>query len=237
MPNQASGRVEKNFADAETQAVALATEIATRLTNAVGERGSALLAVSGGKSPVRLFQLLSQMDLPWQAVTITLVDERWVDADHADSNARLVREHLLVGKAAGARFLPLKNEAVTPEEGVPACSAALSRLPLPFDVVVLGMGDDGHTASFFPQAPGLAAAIDPVTPSLCAAVRPQTAPHPRMTLTLRVLQESRWIVLPLQGESKLRVYRNALEDGPVELMPVRTVLRQTQAPIEVWLAN
>lgn len=237
MHDQAQGPVEKSFPDAETQSSALAAEVAKRLTQAVGARGSALLAVSGGKSPVRLFQLLSQTELPWQAVTVTLVDERWVDADHADSNARLVREHLLVGEAAAARFLPLKNAAATPEEGVAECNAALAKLPLPFDVVVLGMGDDGHTASFFPQAPGLAAALDTSSPMRCAGVRPQTAPHPRMTLTLRVLQESRWLVLPLQGESKLRTYRRALEDGPVELMPVRAVLRQTQAPIEVWIVN
>ena len=237
MADSPSARVEKTFANAEAQALALAEQVADRLREAIAQRGVALIAVSGGKSPIRLFQLLSAADLAWQSVTVTLVDERWVAPDHADSNERLVREHLLVGKAAPARFVSMKNAAATPEEGIPACNAELAKLPLPFDVVVLGMGDDGHTASFFPQAPGLTAALDTSSKSLCAAVRPQTAPHPRMTLTLRVLQESRWLVLPLQGESKLRVYRNALQDGPVELMPVRAVLRQTVAPIEVWLAN
>jgi 6-phosphogluconolactonase len=105
------------------------------------------------------------------------------------------------------------------------------------DIIILGMGDDGHTASLFPQAPGLTAALDTSKEALCAAVRPQTAPHPRMSLTLRALQNSRWLLLPLQGEAKLKTYRTALQDGPVELMPVRLVLRQNVAPIEVWISN
>lgn len=229
--------VERSYADALDQAQALAREIARRLTLGVAERGGALLAVSGGKSPVRLFQLLSAMDVPWAKVTVTLVDERWVPATDEASNERLVREHLLVGKAATARFVSLKNAAATPEQGAAECHAALASLALPFDVIVLGMGDDGHTASLFPQALGLAEALDTGREALCAAVHPQTAPHPRMSLTLRALQLSRWLVLPLQGEGKLRTYRAALQDGPVELMPVRAVLRQTQAPLEIWLSN
>ncbi len=229
--------VEKKFADPEAQAIALAGEIAKRLHAAVAERGAALIAVSGGKSPIRLFQLLSQADLPWSAITVTLVDERWVAPEDEASNEGLVRKHLLVGRATAAKFLPLKNSAATPEEGVAVCNASLAKLSLPFDIVVLGMGDDGHTASFFPQAPGLAEALDINRDALCAAVRPQTAPHPRMTLTLWVLQSSRWLVLPLQGEAKLQTYRKALEDGPVELMPVRSVLRQTTAALEIWISN
>lgn len=229
--------VEKLFSDPEAQAITLADEIVKRLQAAVAERGGALLAVSGGRSPIRLFQLLSQADLSWHAVTVTLVDERWVSTDDEASNERLVRDNLMVGRAAAAQFVPLKNAAATPEEGATACHATLAKLSLPFDIVVLGMGDDGHTASLFPQAPGLQEALDTTREALCAAVRPQTAPHPRMSLSLRALQSSRWLILPLQGESKLHTYRQALEDGPVELMPVRAVLRQTKAPIEVWISN
>jgi 6-phosphogluconolactonase len=143
----------------------------------------------------------------------------------------------MVAHAATARFVPLKNSAATPEEGAAACHAVLAKLSLPFDIIVLGMGDDGHTASLFPQAPGLAEALDTGRDALCAAVRPQTAPHPRMSLTLRALQTARWLVLPLQGEAKLNTYKKALENGPIELMPVRSVLRQTKAPIEVWISQ
>lgn len=229
--------VEKFYPDAQVQATALASEIEKRLMQAIAERGSATLAVSGGKSPVRLFQLLAKSNVSWPAVTVTLVDERWVSPDDEASNEKLVRETLLVGQAAAARFVALKNAAVTPEEGAALCHHRLAELSLPFDIVVLGMGDDGHTASLFPQAPGLAEALDTGRNALCAAVRPSTAPHPRMSLTLRALESSRWLVLPLQGESKLRTYRKALDSGPVEEMPVRAVLRQQVAPIEVWISS
>lgn len=237
MSGNASKVTEKSFTNAEAMAAALAEEIAGRLKAGVTARGGAVLAVSGGKSPVRLFQLLAQADVPWSAVTVTLVDERWVPPTDEASNERLVYEHLLVGKAASARFVSLKTDAATPEAGAAECHAALARLTLPFDVIVLGMGDDGHTASLFPHAPGLAEALDTARPGLCAAVRPQTAPHPRMSLSLKALQSCRWLVLPLQGEGKLKTYRTALEDGPVEDMPVRSVLRQTAAPMEVWISN
>lgn len=227
---------EKTFSGAAQLIEALAVEIQERLQAAIAKDGKALIAVSGGRSPIPLFQKLTEADLPWEKVTITLVDERWVDPGDDDSNEKLVRQNLLKGKAAKARFVPLKNNATTPEEGVDECHSALSTLPMPFDVVVLGMGDDGHTASFFPHAPGLAEAIATDSKLLCAAVRPSTAPHPRMTLTLNALQDSHWVVLPLQGDSKLKTYRTACEDGPVEGMPVRSVLRQSKAPVEVWLA-
>lgn len=228
---------EKTFQDAARLIDALADEIRGRLQAAIAEHGKALLAVSGGRSPIPLFQKLTEADIPWEKVTITLVDERWVAPDDDDSNEKLVRQHLIKGRAGKARFVPLKNTASSPEAGVDACHAVLKDLPVPFDVVVLGMGDDGHTASFFPHAPGLAAALDANSQSMCAAVTPSTAPHQRMTLTLKALQNSRWLVLPLQGEAKLRRYRLACGEGPVEDMPVRSVLRQSSAPVEVWLAE
>ncbi len=237
MVDQVHSPVEKIFPDAEALTRALAEEISSRLRAAVAERGVALLAVSGGRSPVPLFQLLSQADLPWSAITITLVDERWVPVNDEASNERLVRNHLMVERAAAARFVPMKYSTATPEEGAATCHAALARLSLPFDVVLLGMGEDGHTASLFPHAHGLTEALDTTRQALCVAIQPPTAPHPRMSLTLRALQSSRWLVLPLQGETKLRTYRKALEPGPVEEMPVRAILRQRVVPIELWISS
>lgn len=237
MPIPASHLLEKKFPDAETQATTLATEISRRLTKSVSDRGIATLAVSGGRSPIRLFQLLSEAEVPWLSVIVTLVDERWVEPTDDASNEKLVRENLLVGKAGAARFVALKNNEETPEKGVPVCHDRLAKMPFPFDIMVLGMGDDGHTASLFPHAPGLAQALNSTRDELCAAVHPATAPHPRMTLTMRALQSSRWLVLPLQGEAKLKTFRMAMEDGPVEDMPVRAVLRQIAAPIEVWISR
>lgn len=225
---------EKTFADPESLAAALAAEIGTHLTKAVAARGKALLAVSGGRSPKLMFEHLSRIDLPWSSVIVTLVDERWVDADHADSNARLVRENLLVGPAAAARLVPFKNDAATPEAGRDICEAVLHALPLPFDVVVLGMGDDGHTASLFPQAAELVAALDAGSGKLCSPMHPPNAPQARMTLTLPALLNSRILLLQISGAAKMATYRTALGPGPVEQMPVRAILQQHQVPVEVW---
>lgn len=234
----ASNRIcEKTFTDQNLLAAALAVEIGARLTDAVAARGRAVLAVSGGQSPKLMFEHLSRIELPWSSVVVTLVDERWIDEDHADSNAKLVRENLLVGTAATARLLSLKNDAATPEAGRNVCESALRSLPLPFDVVVLGMGNDGHTASLFPGAEELGAALDPGSDKLCAPMHPPNAPQTRMTLTLHGLLNSRILLLQLSGAAKIAAYRAALRPGPVEQMPIRAILRQRQVPLEVWCSE
>ena len=215
---------------------AMAQNIANRLKAAIAARGHAVLAVSGGRSPQLLFESLCVLPLPWSQVTITLVDERWVDHDHHDSNAAFVLKYLLQGGARAAEFLPLKNDAPDPVTGQAACETSLRSLPLPFDVVVLGMGDDGHTASLFPGSEELAQALDTDRPALCAAVHPIDAPHPRISLTLRALLSSRVLMLPLSGQSKLDRYRLAREDGPIEAMPIRAVLRQQTVPVLKWIS-
>lgn len=229
--------VEKSFDTAATAASELAQYIAGRLRMGIKERGQAVLAVSGGSSPKLLFKELSAIDLPWSSVTITQVDERWVEPDHADSNAKLIREHLLLNRAAAARFAPMKNSAPTPEAGQPRCEEMLRALPTPFDVIVLGMGEDGHTASLFPGAANLSTGLDTARSELCTYMHPLHAPHPRMTLTLRALLASRVLILQLAGESKLNVFRKAQEAGPTEEMPVRAVLRQSSTPLEVWYSR
>jgi 6-phosphogluconolactonase len=229
--------LEKRFDTAAEAASQLARYIADKLQAGIQERGQAVLAVSGGSSPKLLFKELSRIDLPWSQVTITQVDERWVEPDHADSNAKLIREHLLLDKAAAARFAPMKNPAPTPEAGQAQCEDMLRALPSPFDVIVLGMGEDGHTASLFPGAANLATALDTTRKELCTFMHPLHAPHPRMTLTLRALLASRLLILQLAGESKLAVFRKAQADGPIEEMPVRAVLRQKTTPLEVWYSR
>lgn len=230
----ASGR--RTFPDAPGLIAALADDIAAQLGQAIAARGVALIAVSGGSSPKPLFERLARMALPWTQVVITQVDERWLPPEHPDSNARLIREHLLRDAAAAARFVPLKNAAGSPQAGQSACEAQLSALPLPFDLVLLGMGEDGHTASLFPQAPELVTALCEEGP-LCVAVgapRPPQAPYPRMSLSLAGLRASRRLVLPLHGEAKLAVLREAQNAGPVEAMPIRALLRAPRLPLEIW---
>ena len=184
-----------------------------------------------------MFAALSQQDLAWDKVWITLTDERWVDADHADSNEAMLRKTLLRHHAAAAHFVPLKNSATTALAGETECEKKLAAVPRPFDVVVLGMGDDGHFASLFPQAPQLATGLNLANQHLCLAVDPITAPHSRMSLTLAALLNSRRIVMQLSGANKWKVYQQALLAGEIKDLPIRAVLKQQQTPVEVYWAK
>ena len=229
-------RVEHQFDDAATMAGTLAAMVATQLIEAVQQRGMASLVVSGGKSPIPFFAALRVLPLDWSRVWITLADERWVDPSSADSNERLLREHLLRDAAAAAHWLPLKSAFATADEGLAASNATLAEIPKPFDVVVLGMGEDGHTASLFPGASGLVAALAPDDPAtLLAAITPPAAAHQRITMRLATLLDSRCIHLPLGGDSKLAVYRRALAENDPLQWPIAAVLHQPDVPVNVWL--
>ena len=143
----------------------LANDVAEQLRTAVSARGEATLVVSGGRSPVAFFQHLAKQGLDWSKVTITLADERWVPVEHADSNAGLLKQHLLQGPAAKAKFLSLYSAAANLEEAAEQADRLLGELPA-IDVLVLGMGDDGHTASLFPNSPNLAEALRPTVPAV-----------------------------------------------------------------------
>ena len=226
----------KEFKDSPTLVAALAGQVADLLRFAIKERGKASLVVSGGSTPVPFFAALSALALDWRQVVITLADERWVDPTDADSNERLVHQHLLQNRAAVARFVGLKTEAATAVQGEQECAERLAPLPNPFDVLILGMGNDGHTASLFPQATRLGEALDMNSGTLCLAITPPTASHERMTLTLPALLQSRQIILHLVGSGKRAVYEKALAKGPVAEMPIRAVLGQSAAPVTVFWA-
>ncbi|MFA6497907.1 MAG: 6-phosphogluconolactonase [Desulfurivibrionaceae bacterium] len=231
------GRPEfKEFKDSATLGAVLAAQIAQLLRAGIRERGKASLLVSGGSTPVPFFAALSELTLDWKQVTITLADERWVDPAAADSNEHLVRQHLLQNRAAAARFVGLKTAAATAVQGEKECTDRLALLPRPFDVLILGMGNDGHTASLFPQAARLGEALALDSGQLCMAINPPAAPHERMTLTLPALLQSRRIILHLVGPGKRDVYERALANGPVAEMPIRAVLGQTTSPVTVFWA-
>ncbi len=217
----------------------LAETIAQGLHAAINQRGHAVLAVSGGKSPIALFEALRVLPLEWQCVTVLLVDERCVPHDHADSNTALVRRHLLQDAAAAATFVPFFDTLPdTLDEPalirlVDAANRRLATQPWPMDMAVLGMGDDGHTASLFPGAPGLNQALYSSGP--VAWVRPATAPHARLTLTLPALLATRELALSISGARKLAVFQQA-RLGADESLPVSLILNQHQTPVSVWLA-
>ncbi|GLK86374.1 6-phosphogluconolactonase [Ancylobacter defluvii] len=222
------------FADGAALAAALADFVASKLAARVARDGGASLAVSGGRTPTRFFEALSARDLPWSKIGITLVDERWVRETSDRSNARLVREHLLKGPAAAARFVALANDAPTPEDGLFAINEALEDLYWPLACAVLGMGEDGHTASFFPGGDRLAEVLDPEATLGLMPMRAPGAGEPRITLTLPVLLAADALALHIEGEGKRPVLQAALADGPVEEMPVRAVLRAPRPPDIFW---
>ncbi len=224
------------FEDRNTLVKELADRVASLLAGSIEQEGRASLAVSGGTTPVALFEQLSGVDIPWRDVVIFPVDERWVEPDDADSNERLVRTHLMKDRAAEAKFFGMKNRAATAGEGEEACEEILKNVPLPFDVLILGMGGDGHTASLFPGAEKLAMATDMNSGRKCMALAPVTAPHERMSLTLPVIVSAGNIFLHIVGPEKKRVLEKALQDGPAEEMPVRFVLRNENRPVEVYWA-
>jgi 6-phosphogluconolactonase len=190
--------------------------------------------VSGGKTPARLFARLRDEKVDWTRTWVTLADERWVETTSEDSNERRVREGLLVGSAAAAHFVGLKNPAATPEAGADWVTRALTRVPHPFDVVVLGMGEDGHTASLFPGSMALARGLDPAAPPACIAVNALVAPHARVSLNLAALLDSRRIVLHIEGDAKWAVYQRARAPGTSAELPIRAVLQQKEVPVDVF---
>jgi 6-phosphogluconolactonase len=226
----------RRYPDRAALSEALAARIVGALEDGMRGGGSASLVVSGGRSPAALFDMLSSAALDWRRVWIALADERWVDTTSSDSNEHLVREHLLRNAAAKANFVGMKTDAAHPAEAAASSWSAIAPLPRPFDYVLLGMGDDGHTASLFPQSPGLATAIDPLQPPGCVAMIAPMAPQARMSLNLSALLDARRIGLLIVGDGKLAVYERAGESGPVADMPVRALLRQQQLPVSVYWA-
>ena len=224
------------FADQQALCQKLSQRICAAIQKAIAARGKASLVVSGGSTPVPLFAALSKISMEWDRVFITLADERWVEVSDKDSNEASVREHLLRNQATDAHFHGLKNSHASAVDGEKECEEQLALLPTPFDIIILGMGPDGHTASLFPGAARLSDALDMGSGRLCMAMTPVTAPHDRMTLTLPALLDSRQIYLHLSGKKKRDVYERALGGDSVEEMPIRAVLGQDKVPVDVYWA-
>ena len=225
--------VARRYADMDTLSRELAAQIAAGLAAAIAARGLASLVVSGGRTPQRLFEMLRAQPLDWSRVCIALADERWVDPADGASNEKLVRDVLLKDLAASARFLGLKNGAPTPDLGAVSAWETFARVPRPFDAVLLGMGDDGHTASLFPGSPNLPSALNPAAAAGCVGMWSPEPPQARLSLNLTALLDSRRIVVLISGDAKWRTLGEAQAPGPVQDMPVRAVLRQSRTPVDV----
>ena len=224
-----------SFTDCQAQAMALAERVAERLRYALNERDHAVLAVSGGSTPKNFFERVSREKLDWSKVLVTLVDERWVPDSDERSNARLVKSHLLQHSAASASLVPLYTGDASPEAGLTEADARIHALPLPFDAVVLGMGDDGHTASFFPGGDHLAEALDMDGRARVLPMHAPDAGESRITLTLPTLLDTRALYLLVCGEKKRDVLADArLGLGAARDYPIRAVLAQQRVPVAVY---
>jgi 6-phosphogluconolactonase len=221
----------KRFESIEDAATGLADQVAGTLRDAVKSRGRASLLVPGGRTPVPLFRTLRSRALPWQQIGIGLTDERWVASDHPDSNARLVSAELLADAASAARFLPLHNAAATAAQGAARSWLSVADL-IPFDVVVLGMGEDGHFASLFPRSPGIEAALDVTATPGCVAMRAPSAPMDRISLNMAALGGARRMFLFITGHSKLALIQAA---GKRAMLPIDALLAvRDPEPVVYW---
>lgn len=220
------GVIDQSGATPKDVAMALADAVAEVLAARLKQAPRASLAVSGGSTPLPFFEALSGKELDWGRVDVLLADERWVEETDEASNTRLVRDNLLQRNAASARFLSLKQPGGTPSEGLEQVKSELAGLTLPLDVLILGMGNDGHTASLFPDAPELANAMDPDCPDTVAAMTPASQPQKRITLTLPALANARFSALHLKGEDKLATLERAMSaPDKVMEMPIRAFLK------------
>ncbi|MFT5572559.1 MAG: 6-phosphogluconolactonase [Cryomorphaceae bacterium] len=231
-------------ADPESLANQLAMQIIAVMDQTIEQKGSVVLALSGGSTPKPLFKSLATADLDWSKVIITLVDERWVPKTHELSNAAFMQTHLLDSLPDVVRFIPLYEPAESAELSTAEvlnnyCSIAQSspNTPRPFDIVVLGMGGDGHTASFFPDADNITDLVDPNSIAPLLTCNSTSTQVDRITWNLPMLLNAQYLALHITGDSKKRVFSEAVINGPVVELPIRSVIFQQQLPLQVFYAD
>ncbi len=208
--------------------------VATALSAALEAQPRVSLALSGGSTPEPLYRrLAANAALPWSRVAVTLVDERWVPLSDPDSNEAMIARTL----GAVSPVTGLYTGHDSPEAGMVTLKNRLASLPQPFAATVLGMGDDGHTASWFPGGDTLSEAMAESTQEPVMAMRANHLRSPRLTWTLPPILASRLVIVLLTGAAKLAVLERAMQPGPVAELPIRAVLRQTRAPVRVLWAG
>lgn len=217
------------FASRQEASEALANDLYSRLDGVLTRQDSARLVVSGGTSPVAMFHHLRQLPLDWGRITVIPSDERVAPAGHSDRNDAMIARELLRGPAAAATL-----SGMLPRSDPPADGEVLGADPGRFDAVVLGMGDDGHTASLFPDSPSIERDLD--SPETTVFVTVPRLGAERISLTPRTLLNAPRIDLLFFGNSKRMVFEQAMQPGPVAALPIRIVLHQQHVPVHVYWA-
>jgi 6-phosphogluconolactonase len=224
---------QSKFRTTEQLNTAFARKIIKLLRDGIEENGRASLVVSGGSTPADLFNVLSKANLEWDKVDISLADERWVDITNDASNEKMLRSKLLINNAVNANFVPLKTQHSDANDAVLTCTDNLKQMRIPFDVLILGMGEDGHTASLFPCSEQIAQGLDLESGNTFIAVQPKNAANQRMSLTLPALLNSNQIFLLLTGDSKKEVINTVLSDDDALVMPIRAVINNADVEL-LW---
>lgn len=226
---------ESFFADRKKLFAGLTHDFQEQLESIIAKRRKASMALAGGTTPGPLYEALSNLPLKWEKVTVTLTDERWVSPEDPASNEWLVRDLLLKRRAAVANFLGFKTNHAKASGGAATAEKRIAPI-MPFDIVLLGMGPDGHIASLIPGAEGYDAAVDPSGSRKIAGVHaPGAAGAPeRMTLTIPGILNSRRVVLLFMGQDKLNVFNEAKEGKGTS--PIRDLLLQKKVPVHAFWA-
>ncbi len=203
------------------------------LNQAIASKGKASIAVSGGSTPKPLFAALSRQIIEWDKVIITLADERWVDANHDASNEKLVRDNLLINLAQKAHFVSLTTDDTNAKDAETTISARIDAIDDQYDIVILGMGEDGHTASLFPCSEQIEAGLDKSRVLSAIATQPTTAPYQRMSMTLAKLLSAKHVFLHLTGDNKKAVLVDALANFTELEKPIKAVCDNTTVDL-MW---
>jgi 6-phosphogluconolactonase len=218
----------KVYPDIESLSQGFADFAATALQNTLSRKPQATLVVPGGSTPRHYLPALAKCKLPWDRITVTLSDERWVDTSDDQSNEKLIKQHLLSHLPANTSFVGLKTTHDNPFDAIEALHQRLDSLPLPVSLTVLGLGEDGHIASLFPGMNP-----DSLSAHHCVAVAPPIAPSLRMSLSLNLLAKSEQIVLVVTGESK-RQLLDRVSENPDSKLPIVWLLQRRQPAIMVF---
>jgi 6-phosphogluconolactonase len=214
----------------------LSTNIILMLKQGIGERDAGSMLLSGGSTPGPLYEKMSNRNLDWQKIWFAPTDERWVEPDHVDSNEKMIRNTLLVNNAKTANYIGLKVDGDSPVSCAPAVEEKLKKIPMPFDVVLLGMGEDGHFASLFPYLDDTKKAMNLNGASLCSAIRREGVEHDRVTMSYKAILSAKNIIVLFYGKTKLAVFEQAAKKANDQL-PISHLLNQTDVPVTLYWAE
>jgi len=223
---------ETIYPDTDSCCQALAKDMAGQLSMALAKtKGNISFAVSGGRTPRKVFEVLSKIDIDWSRVVLTLTDERWVAAEDANSNEGLVRQALLKGCAEKATFITFKNKAVSAEQGADQVHRGLEKMPWPLDVIYLGMGTDGHIASLFKERNLMN------TDLMVVAAEAPNPPKERLSLSIDAIKSAHVIYLQLSGSEKIQIFQDAKDKQQSPSSALQALIKTSASKCRVFISN